>query len=94
MNTTNNNITGKTSSGFGFELSPNVFDDWEIMELLGRVQNEDKLAIFELFRRVLGDEQLAKLKEHCREEDGRIPLSRMNDELTEIFTAQANAKKS
>lgn len=92
MNTTDK-ITGKTASGFDFELSPNVFDDWEIMELLGRVQREDKLAIFELFHKVLGDEQLDRLKEHCREEGGRIPLSRMNDELTEIFTAQANAKK-
>lgn len=93
MNTTDK-ITGKTASGFEFELSPNIFDDWEIMELMGRVQKDDKFAIFDLFKKMLGDEQLNRLKEHCREEDGRIPLSRMNDELTEIITAQDSAKKS
>lgn len=85
-------ITGKTKSGFAFEISDAVGDDYEILELMARVQN-DFLAITELVDRVLGSEQKDRFKEHCRDENGRVSTERMMTEFFEIFTANDATKK-
>ena len=85
-------IAGKTTSGFEFSISKDVFDDWEIIEMFKRQAEGDKFVFVELYPRVLGAEQFAALQNHVRTEDGRCPVSRLNDELLEIFSA-VNAKK-
>lgn len=36
-------------------------------------------------RRLLGDTQLEALKEHVRNENGRVPATKMVEEITQIF---------
>ena len=85
-------ISGKTRTGFEYAIADDVFDDYEILELMGKVKKNDPLAIFELIERLLGEEQKDRLKEHCRV-DGRVPIEAMNAEIVDIF-ADAKVKKS
>lgn len=86
-------MKGTTSTGFEFEIIPEALDDWETLELLEDVQTDNYLAITRLVKRLLGEEQAKRLKEHCRV-DGIVKASRMNDEIMEILSSSAEAKKA
>lgn len=86
-------ITGTTKSGFAFEIADSIRDDYEVLEIMTRVQKNDFLAIVELVDRVLGTDQKDAFKEHCRGEDGRVSTERMMTEFFEIFTANDATKK-
>lgn len=79
-------ISGKTRTGFEYVIDDNVFDDYEILELMAKVKNNDPLAIFELIERLLGEEQKDQLKDHVRV-NGRVPMSAINDEIVDIFSS-------
>ena len=85
-------ISGKTRTGFEYVIDDNVFDDYEILELMAKVKNNDPLAIFELIERLLGEEQKDQLKDHVRV-NGRVPMSAINDEIVDIFS-NSEVKKS
>ena len=86
-------IKGKTKSGFEYEIADTVGDDYEILELMVRIQKNDFLAITELVDRVLGSEQKDRFKDHCRNEDGRVSTERMMTEFFEIFSSNNTTKK-
>ena len=86
-------IEGVTKSGFPYQIDDHIGDDYELLELMGRVRKNDTFAIFELIEKILGTEQHEKLKDHVRV-DGRVPISAMNDEIVEIFAATNEIKKS
>lgn len=81
-------VTGTTKSGFAYEIEAEVFDDWDTLDLIGKIQNGDKFAIFDLIKRILGDEQTNRLKDHIRTPSGRVPISKANEEVFEILSAQ------
>ena len=85
-------ISGKTRTGFEYAIADDVFDDYEILELMAKVKKNDPLAIFELIERLLGEEQKDQLKDHVRV-NGRVPMSAINDEIVDIFTNE-EVKKS
>lgn len=87
-------VTGTTASGFAYEIDDNVGDDYEVLELMAKVRKNDTFAIFELIEKILGPEQKDRLKDHCRQPNGRVPISKINDEVVEILTAQKDLKKS
>lgn len=85
-------ISGKTRTGFEYVIDDNVFDDYEILELMAKVKKNDPLAIFELIERLLGEEQKDQLKDHVRV-NGRVSMSAINDEIVDIFSNE-EVKKS
>ena len=87
-------ITGKTQSGFEYQINDNIGDDYELLELMGKVKDGDQLAIFAMIDRILGPAQHKALKEHCRLEDGHVSTTRMNSEIVEIFTNTKEVKNS
>lgn len=86
-------LAGKTQSGFEYQIDENIGDDYELLELMGKVKNGDQLSIFALIDRILGPEQHNALKEHCRV-DGRVSTLKMNDEIVEIFLNTKQVKNS
>lgn len=85
-------ISGKTRTGFEYTIDEEALNDYEILELMAKVRNNDVLSIFELIERLLGEDQKNRLKEHCRV-NGRVPISAINDEIVDIFTNDS-VKKS
>lgn len=87
-------IKGTTKSGFEFEIQEEVFDDYELLETLVDADNGDNMAIFRSIDMILDRTQKNKLKEHVRNEDGRVPASAMVQELMEIMEASNAGKNS
>jgi len=88
MNTEKNEvaaITGTTESGFRYTLPPDTLDDYELLENLCDIDNGDASKITGAARQLLGDAQIEALKDHVRKENGRVPASKMVEEITQIF---------
>lgn len=77
-----------TASGFACRLDEEeILDNYELLELLIRLDSGDRAALPAVLKLVLGDEQTAALKEHLRKENGKVATSAVHLELLEIFRA-------
>ncbi len=80
--------SGKTSSGFEFNVDRAVIDDMRIVDAVAEVADgSNPLAISFLVKTILGEEGKKALYEHLQEEEGRVPLTKVSNEITEIFKA-------
>lgn len=77
-------MKGKTTSGFEFEISEDIKNDYELVENLGELE-DNPLILGKIVRQILGKEQTAKLKDHIRNENGIVPTNKMTQEIIEIF---------
>lgn len=80
-------IKGKTKTGFFYEIDEATLDDYETVELLGEL-DENPLLFPKVLKRILGTKQTIKLKNHVRDKQGHIPVSKMTREVEDIFKAQ------
>lgn len=87
-------IKGTTKSGFKFEIQEEIFDDYELLETLVDADNGDNMAIFQAIDMILDGAQKDKMKEHVRNEKGRVPASAMVKELMDIMEASNAGKNS
>lgn len=85
----------KTTSGFEYEIVPEVLDDWELIEEMQEmVESNDPTKSVKIFKKVLGDDQYKALKEHLRKKGGRVKTSAMIEEFNEIFQGDALKKST
>lgn len=87
-------IEGVTKSGFWFKLDDEVVDDYDILEDLCEIDRGNGAKIPGILERILGKEQKEALKNHVRTETGRVPTSKMMEEMMEILTSNQNGKNS
>lgn len=85
-------ITGKTSTGFEFEIKEDTLDDYELMELVAESDTGDIGAFIEMVKVVLGHEQKERLKEHVRDLTGKVSAKSMAKEIAEILRSSAAGK--
>lgn len=78
-------IAGKTKTGFEFSIEDGVLDDWELLEVLADIDDGKTQKIGTAIKLLLGADQAKALKEHCRNDEGRVPTSAMMAEMGEIF---------
>ena len=78
-------IKGTTSTGFKFEIKKADLEDYELLEVLHKIDKGDEGLIPDMIDRFLGEEQKKRLKEHVRDEKGKVSASRMMLEVGEIF---------
>lgn len=86
-------IKGKTSSGFRFEISKDVINDYELVENLGELE-DNPLILGKIVRQILGKEQTSKLKDHIRNKNGIVPTDKMTKEIIEIFQNSGEETKN
>ncbi len=77
-------IKGKTSSGFEFQISKDVANDYELLENLAELE-DNPLILGKVVKQILGEEQTKKLKDHIRNKNGIVPTNKMTQEIIEIF---------
>lgn len=87
-------FTGTTESGFKFELDEEALDDYELLENLCALDNGDASKITTVAKQILGKEQTDALKDHLRNEKGRVSAKKMIEEITQIFQSQTAGKNS
>lgn len=85
-------ITGKTESGFEYNISKERLNNYELAETLGELE-ENPLLMGKVVNLMLGKEQTKRLKDHLRTKDGFVPSELMEAEITEILQKQAELKK-
>lgn len=78
-------MQGKTGSGFEFDVDKKRLDDYELLEDLADIVDGKEGKIVSVINRLLGMEQTKRLKDHLRDQDGRVSASSMTMEIMEIF---------
>ena len=86
-------ISGETRSGFKFEVSEDIANDMELFEALCDLDNGDATAVVPVCRIILGEQKKA-LYDHLRKKYGHVPVDKVTEEITDIFTAIRDGKKS
>ena len=86
-------ITGKTETGFAFEVDDDVLDDYELLEALVKVDRGDFRYITDAVDRLLGDEGKKNLLDHVRNKNGRVSSKAVSAEFMNIFSL-VNGKNS
>lgn len=84
-------IDGKTASGFAFQFEKDVLNDMELVESLAEV-DENPLKLPKVIRMVLGEDQKKALYDHCRAENGRVPVDTVSAEFVEILSSAGSGK--
>jgi hypothetical protein len=87
--------TGTTKSGFHFQVDPEIMDDWEFVEDLVASSKNGFFGEVGAAKRLLGDEQYKRLKEHVRDKKtGKVSGKRMDEETFEILESLGTNEKN
>ena len=86
-------ISGKTSTGFEFELQDDVLDNWEMLEMIQEVDSGNTAVLTKLVPALLGAEQTQKLKDYIRQPNGVVRISDMSTAIADIFASCNTLKK-
>ena len=86
-------IKGKTKTGFKYELSEERLDNYELLECLAEME-ENPMVMPKVLFLLLGKEQVKKLKDHIRTEDGMVPAMQVGEELQDIMLNNPKVKNS
>lgn len=84
-------LKGTTKSGFRYEINENVGDDYEVLKLLTKVENDGTL-LFELVDKILGKKQATNLENFLKKQDGYISTKKISQELIDIFNSAPKLK--
>jgi hypothetical protein len=83
----------KLENGFECTINTDVLDDMEFVDLLADTE-DDPLKIGRVALMLLGKEQKKNLYDHLRTDDGRVPVTSMNDAIEKIFNALGDDAKN
>lgn len=85
-------MQGTTESGFDWSITEERLDDYELLEVLHRIDTGEYGLVPEMVDKLLGEEQRDSLKEHLRTKDGRVSTTGMVSEVMEIFQSTSQGK--
>lgn len=85
-------LEGKTASGFEFTIEDEVLDDYELLEVIHKVDTGHDGYIVDMAKMILGEDQVNKLKEHCKKDNGKVSAIRVVNEMAEIFAVSKKLK--
>ena len=83
-----------TKSGFECLVDKKQMDDMELVDKIAEADAGNPLAVSAVTEKVLGKEQKAKLYNHLRNEDGRVPIEKVGEEIVEIITSLGSEGKN
>lgn len=75
-----------TSSGFKCSIDENRLDDMELFDAICEMEGGNLLVVPVIVSKILGNEKKA-LYDHLRQEDGRVPTTKVTEELADIMNA-------
>ena len=78
-------MKAKLKDGFEIEISESVTDDWEFLEVLSGIDEGETGLIVKAAKMLLGNEGVKALKEHLRDENGKVSSTAMIAALEELM---------
>lgn len=85
-------IKGKTTTGFEFEIDETKLDDWELLEKFNAIDKGETGMFVDVANDLLGKKQMEKLKKHVKKSVGKVSVTGMVAELSDIFTEATETK--
>ncbi len=85
-------IKGITKGGFRYEVNENIGDDYELLKLLRKME-DNGLLIFDMVEKILGQKQAENLEKFLLKRDGYVSTEKISKEVMEIFTGNPLLKK-
>jgi hypothetical protein len=90
-------ITVALECGFEFEVDTDALDDMEVYQELRILQKGEGLdktdALYRIFERTAGEDQIKAFKEYLTARDGKVKRSLYDNAAGEVFKALADNKK-
>lgn len=83
------NIKTVEIDGFELDIDVSVFADFEFLESLADVANGEPANVISPFRMLFAGDTYQKVKDHLRDEDGRVPVKAMSAFLAKVVKAAA-----
>lgn len=83
-----------TVDGFSLIVDPETLDDFELLENVARVEDGDLSRLPQVLQRMFGAEQYAAVKEHLRNDAGRITTEAAATFFEEFGVAAAAQRAS
>ena len=84
-------LTGETKTGFKYAVDEAALNDWELLEDLDGIENNPQQYV-RVAKRLLCKEQYEALKEHCINDNGRVDMTKMFYEISDILTSNNRIK--
>ena len=78
-------MKAKLKDGFEIEISESVTDDWEFLEVLSGIDEGETGLIVKAAKMLLGNEGVKALKEHLRNDNGKVSSTAMIAALEELL---------
>lgn len=73
--------------GFSIDVDTAVFQDYEFLESLADVSDGQPASIVRPFRMLFAGDTYHAVKDHLRDEDGRVPVKAMSAFLAQVVKA-------
>lgn len=83
----------RTKSGFEASVNENAADDMELLDIIADADNGSPSALKRLVRKFLTEDDTARLYEHVRTDDGRVPITAVSAEIVDIMGGLQDGKK-
>ena len=74
--------------GFELEIEDANLDNWEVLEVIDELEEHPERAV-RLARMILGEKAYRMLKEHCRDDSGKVSMEKMMAALEEILSGDS-----
>ena len=87
-------MIAKLKDGFEVEIIEDNLGDWEFLELLSDIDDGETGLIVKAARMMLGKEGVDSLKDHLRNEKGRVSSESMVYALQELMESASEVKNS
>ena len=85
-------MKAKLNDGFEVNILDEVVDDWEFLEVLASIDEGETGQIVKAAKMLLGNDGVKMLKEHLRDDSGRVRSTAMIDALREIMESTNESK--
>ena len=93
-------ITGKTKTGFEFEISESIGSDARLGWYVAMAEDSDESTQIKAYRKLMllifgSDDKIEKLFEHIASlNSGSVPQSALNAEMADVILASKDLKNS
>lgn len=82
-----------TKSGFEFDMDESRLNDMETFDCVVALSDGDTTMVPRILNKLLDKSDKKALYDHCRLEDGRVPINAVSAELSAIFEAMGKTEK-
>lgn len=82
-------ISGKTKTGFEFEVDARIKNDWRVVQAIADIQSKDESvvvpAMVNLIKLIIGEQEKELLEHIAESNDGFVPTTALYAEISDIL---------